>query len=479
MNNLTQELLWDETNPLLMTDGYKPSHGLMYPPKMQYMQSYFESRAGAMFDFSVFFGLQYYLKRYMCGPVLTPQRLEQAREFWTGYFGTDKVFNYEGWKRTMEKWEGHLPLRIRALPEGTVVPQGCAMLVVENTDPEFAEIVNYGAETLLSKVWYPTTVATQSREIKKIITRWVKHSGGNMDFINWMLHDFGYRGVSSEETARLGAAAHLLNFFGSDTVAGDLMLCNFYQARGLVSGSIPASEHSTVTTWGEDHEVDFLENLLRMYPQGIVANVIDSYDPQRYIMVYAAKFRDQILAREGKLVFRPDSGDPRKMVVQVLEWLGEVFGWSYNAAGYKELNPKVGIIYGDGMTFDTIDELYRAVINAGWCASNVAVGSGGGLLQKVDRDTQRFAFKACWAQVNDNPRDVYKRPSSDHTKDSKRGQLVVLPVDGLTPTIRTYSLSECKDLGLDPTGNLLTTVFENGKLLVDQSLAQIRARTAI
>ena len=330
----------------------------------------------------------------------------------------------------------------------------------------------------------PCTVATQSREIRRNVIKHLTASGCEPELADWMVHDFGYRGSTSEESAALGGAAHLLSFFGSDTIAGDILLRNYYEGDldVLVSGSIPASEHSTVTTWGEEHESNFIENALKTYPTGPLANVTDSYDSERFVTVHAAEHKSLILNREGKYIFRPDSGNPQEMSLKHLEWIGnrllggEGFGWTRNTKDFKVLNPKVGMIYGDGMDYESIDRYYENLVHNGWAASNSAVGSGGGLLQKLDRDTQRFAFKACWCQVNGEDRDVFKKPSSDLSKSSKRGRLVVLPYS-LSPDIPmvTYSEEEAKKQGLDTSRDLLLTVFEDGKLLKEYALSDIRS----
>ncbi len=480
---LALKLVIDWDSPLLFTDGYKPSHKKLYPRGMQKMESYFESRAGAKWNTTVLFGLQYFLLRYFVGQVVTEERIQQAKSFFAGYFGRDDVFDEAAWRYILENHNGYLPLEIKALPEGTVASVGNALIYIRCTDEKCAWLVNY-VETALVQVWYPSTIATQSREIKKKLISYHKMTGMPDGAIDWSVHDFGFRGSTSHESAALGGASHLLSFYGSDTLAGDILLRNYYGATGLVSGSIPASEHSTVTTWGESHECDFLENLLDQFPTGIVANVIDSYDPERYIKVYAAKFRDRILARDGKLVFRPDSGDPLKMILKTLEWLEEVFGSTKNAKGFKVLPPQVGVIYGDGMNIDSMGAIYWTLKQEGWAAQN-AFGSGGGLLQNVNRDTQRFAFKACWAQINDQPRNVCKRPSTDSTKNSKSGRLHVFlnkahkryEID--SPIQVTLNTEQAQELGYDLNDDLLQVVYRNGEMIRTWTLEEVRERAKV
>jgi len=252
-------------NFLLRTDSYKFTHWKQYPPNTTAIYSYLESRGG-MFPATVFFGLQYYLKAYVQGPVFTEQDIAQADEFCRQHFGRD-LFNRYGWTRLLQKHGGCLPVRIRAVPEGSVVSNLNVLATIENTDPDFPWLTNY-LETLLLKVWYPTTVATLSREIKKIIKGFLVRTG-DPALLPFKLHDFGYRGVSSEETAAIGGAAHLVNFMGTDTVAGIILLQDYYHTKSMPGFSIPASEHSTITAWGKEHELDAYRNMLTAYPEGL------------------------------------------------------------------------------------------------------------------------------------------------------------------------------------------------------------------
>src|SRR5690348_8226272 len=262
-------------NLVLMTDSYKFTHWRTYPPGTQKVYSYIESRGG-MFEDLVFFGLQYYLKRYVAGSVFTREDIEEADQFCRQHFGQEGYFNRLGWLELHRSYEGKLPLEIKAVPEGTVVPVSNVMMTVENTDPRFPWLTNY-METLLLKVWYPITVATLSREIKKVFLSHLERTGDPSQTA-FKLHDFGYRGVSSEETASIGAAAHLVNFKGTDTVAGIRLLQKYYGSEEMEGFSVPAAEHSTITSWGRENEVNAYENMLTQFPTGVVAVVSDSYN---------------------------------------------------------------------------------------------------------------------------------------------------------------------------------------------------------
>jgi nicotinamide phosphoribosyltransferase len=291
---------------------------------------------------------------------------------------------------------------------------------------------------------------------------------GDPSLADFKLHDFGFRGVTCPEQAAIGAAAHLVNFKGTDTVAGLVLLNQFYH-EPCAGFSIPAAEHSTITSWTRDHEVDACCNMLTQYPTGLVAVVSDSYDVFNCCAnIWGGVLREAVLARDGVLVIRPDSGDPPTVVLKVLEILGEKFGTTVNSKGYKVLNSKIRVIQGDGIDFKMLGLILDHISNAGWSADNIAFGSGGGLLQKLNRDTQKFAFKCSSATVNDQERDVFKQPVTDGGKKSKAGRLKLVAQDGGLTTVPAT----------DPRPDQLQFVFRNGELLIDQKLSEIRQRVA-
>jgi len=459
-----------QQNLLLMTDSYKFTHWRQYPPGTERVYSYIESRGG-MFAETVFFGLQYYLKRYLQGEVFTPKDIDEADEFCREHFGHEAYFNRQGWLRLYKSWGGRLPLEVKAVPEGTVVPVSNAIVTVENTDPSFPWLTNY-LETLLLKIWYPITVATLSREIKKVFLGHLERTG-DPSLISFKLHDFGYRGVSSEETAAVGAAAHLLNFQGTDTVAGIRLLQTYYGVKGMPGCSVPAAEHSTITAWGREHERDAYRNLLEEFPEGIVACVSDSYDVfDACEHIWGEQLRDMVLARDGVLVIRPDSGDPKRIVLSVLEILGRKFGFAINSKGYRVLNPKVRIIQGDGVNYGTIQDVLSAATRAGWSADNIAFGMGGALLQQLNRDTQKFAFKCSDVTIQGEDHAVYKEPLTDQSKGQKRGRLALVERDHHFLTVADRSSGAV-------AGNLLQTVFWNGEIVREYGLEEIRQRAEV
>ena len=458
-------------NIILLTDSYKLSHYKQYPQGTNTVFSYFESRVGANYPYTVFFGLQYFIRRYLQGQVVTQEKLEQAAAVARIHMGDAAgTFNREGWQYIIDKYNGFLPIRIRAVPEGLRVPTGNVLMTIENTDPKCFWLTNF-LETLLVQVWYPTTVATQSNYCREMILEALEKTG-TPALVDFKLHDFGFRGVSSVESAGIGGLAHLVNFKGTDTIAALGVGMEYYDA-GMAGFSIPASEHSTITSWGEANEVDAYRNMLTQYPNGLMACVSDSFDISRACTeLWGKELKEEVLKRNGVLVVRPDSGEIVSSVLNVLTRLGDAFGTYTNEKGYRVLNDKVRVIQGDGCTPETIKAVINAMIAAGWSLDNVAFGMGGGLLQKVDRDTQRFAFKCSAIQQNGQWRDVFKRPKSDPTKNSKGGRITLVE-DKTTGEMRTIRM---EDFSAHGCTDLMRTVFENGEFTHLDVFDNIRRR---
>ncbi len=454
-----------------LTDSYKFTHHLMYPAKTQKVYSYWEARMGAKYPETVFFGLQYILKEFLEGRTVFPKAVEQAASLSNAHFGNPKIFNREMWEYFMTKYDGRLPVRIRAVPEGTVVPVGNVMMNVEGTEdnPIIAPLTNH-LESLLCQIWAPSTCATLSREVKKVMKKYLKRNSDNPDAINFMLHDFGFRGVSSVESAGIEGAGHLLNFLGTDTIKAMEVANEYYGApyEGLAY-SVPASEHSVMTSLGRAGEADVVGRILDAYPEGIVSIVGDSYDIYNFCQnIIGGKYRDQILARNGKIVVRPDSGEPQGVSFKCLEILEAKFGATVNSRGkgYKVLNPKVGLIWGDGIDITGIDETLNYLDGRSWAADNMVFGMGGGLLQKINRDTQRFAFKSSAQKRDGTWYDIFKDPL-EGGKTSKKGRLALVMKDGKMTTVLE---NEAGEYG----GDLLQTVFEDGYITKEYSFAEAR-----
>ncbi|GAB5519748.1 MAG: nicotinate phosphoribosyltransferase [Rhodothermales bacterium] len=457
-------------NLILLSDGYKPSHWKQYEPGTERVYSYFESRRDDDAPV-VFFGLHYYLKRYLEGVRVTDAHIAEAEAFFADYFGRTDVFNAEGWRHIVRTHGGRLPVEIRAVPEGSRIPSRQVLMTVENTDPACYWLTNY-LETLLSMIWYPCTIASNSADIRDDVAQFFADTSES-DFIDFQVHDFGFRGSTALEASALGAAAHLLSFQGTDTLSGVRLLQQYYGAA-MPGASIPATEHSTITSWGENRELDAFRHYLQQFPTGIIACVSDSFDILRAVRDYWGDvLKDEILSRDGVLVIRPDSGDPVVTTRKLVAALWEAFGGTVNAKGYRVLDPHVRLIQGDGVDRTMISSILHAFQADGYSAENIAFGSGGGLLQRFDRDTYKFAFKAAEVTVKGEPRDVYKSPmafSADGSyrpsfKHSKRGRLALVhDGDG-------YHTVE----GPHPD-DLLVPVFRNGEVLVKPLLDGIRER---
>jgi len=456
-------------NICLTTDSYKLNHWNQYPKGTEKVYSYFECRKGSKFAETPFFGLQYIIKNHLIGVVVTREKIENAAKLCKVHFGDEKYFNREGWEYILNNYGGKLPIVIKAVEEGTVVPINNVLMTVENTDSKCFWLTNF-LESLLSQVWYPLTVAALSREVKVNIKEYLDlTSDGGL--LNFGLHDFGFRGASSYETAGIGGAAHLINFLGTDTVVAMEVAMNYYNANldGLAY-SVAATEHSVMTALGKDGEEQVVDNLLNEYPTGILSVVADSYDIYNFVdNIVGMKFRDRILARDGVFVVRPDSitpthQTPEEEMVWIVENLWANIGGTINSKGYKLIHRKVRVLWGDGIDIEGIKKILYAVTKAGFATENIACfGMGGGLLQKVNRDTQRCAFKSS-AQYRDGKwHDIFKNPK-DQSKSSKKGKLKLTKVDGKFVTVGENDLGE----------DYLKVVFENGVLVKEIDFATVR-----
>ncbi|AKM38741.1 nicotinate phosphoribosyltransferase [Burkholderia contaminans] len=458
-------------NPILNTDSYKASHFLQYPPDASAMFSYVESRGGR-YDRTVFFGLQMLLKEYLCKPI-THAMIDEARDFFTVH---GEPFNEAGWRYVVERYDGYLPVKIRAVPEGSVVPVHNVLMTVECDDPQVFWLASY-LETMLLRVWYPVTVATRSWHLRQTIRRFLEKTDDDLAQLPFKLHDFGARGVSSAESAAIGGAAHLVNFMGSDTVLGVLAANRFYR-EPMAAYSVPAAEHSTITSWGREHEADAYRNMIRRFglPGAIVSVVSDSYDLFAALDLWGGELRQAVLDSGATLVVRPDSGDPVAIVLQTVRALDASFGSTVNGKGRRVLN-RVRVIQGDGVDELSIEAILSALDDAGYAAGNVVFGMGGGLLQQVNRDTQRFAMKCSAIRRGGVWHDVCKDPVTDQGKRSKKGWLTLLR-HFRTGEYRTTTLPAAWDDRMleGEWEDALETVFDTGRLLVDTSFAQVRAR---
>ena len=462
-------------NILLMTDSYKTSHYLQYPKKAERYYGYIESRGGK-FDATVFFGLQIFLKRYLSKPI-TQEMIDEAEEFINTHMGTE-LFNREGWEYILNEYGGYIPVTIRAVPEGTIVPTLNALVTVEVTDPKVFWVGSYIETTLLRAVWYPTTVATVSYNCKQTIMKYLELTSDDpLGQILFKLHDFGARGVSSKESAEIGGAAHLVNFMGSDNMEG-IWVANKAYNIPMAAFSINAAEHSTITCWGKDNEVDAYRNMLKQFANNgsLVAVVSDSYDIYNAVeKIWGEELRQEVINSGATIIIRPDSGNPPEVVLKTLKLLGSKFGYTTNSKGYKVLN-HVKVIQGDGINYESIKDICSLFVEDGWSVDNVAFGMGGALLQQLDRDTQKFAMKCSALFIDGKWVDVYKDPVTDSGKRSKRGRISLF--EDANGDYHTLPIGFTDETSTAVSAlDVLVPVYKDGKILVDYTLEEVRNNT--
>jgi len=449
-----------KNNIILNTDSYKSSHYLQYPAKSEYVSSYIEARGGD-YDKTLFFGLQAFIKEYLL-TTFTQNDIDEAKAIMTAH---GLPFNEEDWQYILDEYNGFLPIEISAVKEGMLVPLKCPLVQVVNTDPKLPWLTSYMETALLRAVWFPTTVATLSYSIKEIIKSYLDETSDNAEAqLPFKLHDFGARGTSSEESAMLGGMAHLVNFQGTDTMSGIIGARRYYDAD-MAGFSIPASEHSTMTSWQREGEADAYVNMVKQFAGvGKIFSVVsDSYDIYNAVSnIWGKALKEQVKASGATLVIRPDSGEPTEIVLEVMKRVYEAFGGYKNSKGYIVLDDSVRIIQGDGVDKEAIRDILEILKNEGFSADNIAFGMGGGLLQAVGRDDFRFAMKASAICVDGEWRDVYKDPITDRGKRSKRGRLA------LSEDFETVRLEELEG------ENLLVPVFRDGELLRDYCFDEVR-----
>lgn len=461
-----------KTNLILNTDSYKASMWKMYPPGTQAVYSYVESRGGK-YQNVTFFGLQSFIKEYLLTPI-TQQDIDEAELMWTMH---GEPFNKAGWQYILETHNGYMPVKINAVSEGTTLPTGNILVSIENTDPNCYWLTTFLETSLLRAIWYQTTVATNSREIKKIIAKFMHETGGDMNNLSFKLHDFGMRGCSSYESSMLGGMSHLVNFMGTDTISAVMGARRYYNSE-IAGFSIPATEHSISTAWGPNNELGYASNIIDTFSKDftLFATVADTYNVYEYVNMLGTILKDKIqaLGELGKtLVVRPDSGDPTIVPIEVIELLMKHFGYTINSRGYKLLPSYIRVIQGDGVNADSINIILSKMKEKQLCADNIAFGMGGALLGAPQRDDQKFAMKASAIKIDGTWKDIFKDPITDKGKKSKAGRLALVYNCGIgSCNYRTIPEEHASN-------NLLRTVYENGNLLIDESFEQIRKRAEL
>lgn len=478
--------------PTVLKDFYKADHRNQYPDKTQFVYSNMTSRSDKHFSasgigYTVVAGIQYLCKEYL---------INQWNE---GFFNQPKDEIVARYKRRMDNALGpdavdishiaelhdlgYLPVLIKALPEGTKCPIRVPFLTIVNTDERFYWLTNY-LETLIScATWQMQTSATIANEYRKLLDGFAMKTVGNTDFVPFQGHDFSFRGMSSPESACLSGAGHLFSFVGTDTIPAIDFLEQYYGANSdneLVGCSVPATEHSVMCLGGDDNEIGTFKRLITdKYPKGIVSIVSDTWDYWKVLTEYLPTLKSDIMARDGKVVIRPDSGDPvyiicgdpeaeeecvRKGSIEVL-W--DVFGGTVNDKGYKELDSHIGLIYGDSITLERCEQICRLLERKGFASTNVVFGIGSYTYQYVTRDTFGSAVKATYGVVDDVPKSIFKDPKTDDgMKKSAKGLLRVNEDLTLSDEVSPYEEEE----------GLLETVFKDGKIIKEYSLQEIRDR---
>ncbi len=455
------------TNLLLKTDSYKLSMFKQYPPETTRIYSYIEARGGA-FEDSVFFGLQPYLQELSSFRV-TQEYIDEAEQVANEH---GLPFNREGWEYILTQHKGKLPVVIKAAPEGSVIPIKNVLLTIENTDDKCFWLTTYLETALLRAVWYPTTVASLSHHVRKTLLPYVEKTG-TLDHLDFMLHDFGARGVSSYESAMVGGSAHLIPFRGTDNLGTIKYIKDHYNGSNFSYGfSIPAAEHSTVTSWQRGGELHAYRNMLTQFKDGPVSIVVDSYNMYNAIEnLLCGELIGLIKTHPKGVVVRVDSGDPKQVVIDALNILADKLGVTTNEKGYKVIN-NAKVLQGDGIDANDIKIITEAIVNLGYSTDNILYGMGGGLLQKVNRDTMKFAMKCSAAKVEGEWIKVKKEPITDLGKSSKSGRVTLYKKsfgnDYLPDNPTWFSGVE------DWPQSALVEVFRDGELKKEYSFEEVR-----
>ena len=516
----------EEDNFIIMSDSYKLTHHLLAPEKIEEVYSYMEPRGGEM-NYTILCLLQYYIKKHIAGVRITPEKIEAARAKAIAHFGFD-CFNDKMWYHIWEQHGGKLPLEIKAVPEGLPIPVKNVILTIRNTDKKCAPLTNI-TETLLMKLWAPNTVAAYSRIIKELMFKYhALSSDAPQWLIDFMHHDFGYRGTSSEESARILSAAAMINFKGTDTMGG-LVLIDKYYNEPMAGFSVIASEHSVMCSYGgKNEELEAYRTIIKRVkklaaefnpPSGIIvlSLVSDTFNIYRVVNNILPELEKEFIGWTNnhgipiKIVIRPDSGNAidvlfgekdykntsendivKRMVSEygeteanataliekgIFRILFEKFGSTINSKGFEVLHPQIGVLQGDGVSLKSIEKIYIRMMSEKIDSMNLVFGSGGKLLQAHDRDEQKYAIKATHVIIDGKGVNVQKDPITDSGKRSKKGYLKLVNEDG--DGGRGIVTLQTGDPGFDDAVDMLVPVFLDGELIKEYTFAEIRANAAI
>lgn len=479
-------------NPLLFTDGYKVDHRRQYPKQTTLVYSNWTPRKSRIegVEEVVFFGLQYFIKKYMI-EAFNKDFFNQPKDAVcqkyqrriNNYLGENKV----GIKHIEDLHDlGYLPMVVKALPEGVSVPIRVPMLTMYNTKPEFFWLTNYFETLLSTTLWLPCNSATIAKQYRKILDKYAEETSTIPEFVDWQGHDFSMRGMGSLEAAIISSAGHLLSFTGTDTIPSIDFFEDYYNANSdteLIGGSVAATEHSVMCMGtNEGEEETFRRLITEIYPNGIVSIVSDTWDLWKVLTEYLPNLKNEVLSREGKVVIRPDSGDPADIICGnsngkteaekkgVIQLLWEIFGGKTNAKGYKELDSHIGAIYGDSITLERAKAICERLKQKGFASTNVVLGIGSFTYQYNTRDTFGFAMKATYGEVNGVGREIYKDPiTDDGTKKSAKGLIKIEKTEG------RYIMKDQVSWEEEQQGEL-KEVFKDGELLINNTLYEIRRR---
>lgn len=455
------------------TDSYKFSHPFAYPDDILGMTSYGEARVSKD-TVVVPFGQQILAKRFL-NQTIDMADVDAAEIFSIGHFGR-KLFDRAAWEKVVRVYGGKLPLIIRSVPEGTVMRGGQPIYSVTVLDEELFWM-SAAFETMIQRaIWYPTTIVTQDYIIKQKIKAFYEATGANMGMLPFAYHDFGGRGVTCAEQAEIGGASHLVNFLGSDTVEG-VLAANFFYKEAMAGFSVYATEHAIECSFGSslDNAREYLKKQLsNAVPGSIISIVLDGYDVYRESELLCTEFREQIIASGCKVVFRPDSGDMMEVIPRILAMQERAFGYKLTSTGHKQIQ-YVGIIQGDGINHEAIVELLTLITNLGYSADCVIFGSGGALLQKVNRDDLKFAQKACAILLSTGWKGIAKDPITDHGKKSKEG-VITLAKHRITGELSVVRLDQNL---LDPElEDVMQLIYHLGTLYNETTMVEVRGRVA-
>ena len=506
---------------LMDTDAYKLDHRRQYPEGTQFVLSNMTARGTRIegVTHTINFGLQYFLKTWIdraWKPFFEADEDEVAalyEEFTTSVLGPNDIGTDH--IRALHRL-GYLPLRFRSLPEGARVPLRVPYFTVENTHPDFFWVTNYIETALSSFIWHPSTSAATADRFRALLDQWAVKTTGSTAGVQWQGHDFSFRGLPGADAAAASGAGHLLSFTGSDSLNVVNFVNEFYDGdNGLILGSVPATEHSVMCSGaadaprndkGEIDEIETYERLLDLYPGGIVSVVSDTYDLWAVLTSVLPRLKDKILARDGKLVIRPDSGDPVDILtgtvsfvgggrgeewypgwtkneiatpaeIGVVELLWSTFGGTINEQGYKVLDPHIGAIYGDSITYDRAEEIFQRLEAKGFASTNVVFGVGSYTYQYVTRDTFQTAIKATHVTINGVGKEIFKDPATDNgMKKSAKGRLAVVWGFNQATGHQDYILLDGA-AGAEVEGtsaDMLTTVWKDGEFVKEYSFDEVR-----